>query len=276
MRSNDLLSKEFEPSIYAIPTVADLEVDEEKVMGQASGLYSEISGVKKEAITNALGQDTPSVDKPDVLVGTNFFYEISGDSLKSVKITVMGYPARYVNFRPATESDTVFLNFHSFTQKDNGFYSGSTPSLLNPKSFYFSAKFQATPPFSGAGGNIELGSIKNNFFFSGDFGGGAKNFGGGFSFGGRIQPSFWLQIIPGGTLGFWTLFEEEYRYGYNYGTNYGYSYYDWDTYFAWGGPFIKLLFGKNKLWGEVSYRLIFGMRVANQAMFGFTYAPSKK
>jgi len=279
MKSNDLQSKEFEPAIYTVPTLADLKVDPQKVMGQASGSYSEISGLKKEAITNALGQDTPSVNKPDVLVGTNFFYEISGDSLKSLKVTVMGYPARYVNFRPATESDTAFLKFNSPTKKDDEFYSVSIPSAPDEKSRYFSMKFQATPPFSGAGGNIEAGIFKNNFFFSSDFGGGNNNLGGGFSFGGRIQPISWLQIIPGGTTGFWAFFKYGYETYNDYDSYYGYNSherYGRNEYFAWGGPFVKLLFGKGKFWGEVCDRVLFGTAFANQIMFGFTYAPSKK
>jgi len=181
----------------------------------------------------------------------------------------MGYPARYVNFRPATESDTAFLKFNSPTKKDDEFYSVSTPSTLNKKSLYFSVKFQATPPFSGAGGNIELGSIKNSFFFSGDFGD-------GFSFGGRIQPTPFFQIILGGTAGFWGLLKERYEYRYNYYGNYYGGYRDYYTELAFGGPFVKLLFGKGKFWGEISDRTFFGTAFANQIIFGFTYAPSKK
>ena len=101
--------------------------------------------------------------------------------------------------------------------------------------------------------------------------------GGGISFGGRIQPVSWIQIIPGATAGFWGLFESGYeeRYYYNYYYDY-YNYYYRYEYFAWGGPFVKLLFGKNKFWGEVSYRQLFGTGFASQVMFGFTYAPPKK
>jgi len=272
MKSNDLQSKEFGPVIYTVPTLADLNVDSQKVMGQARGSYSEISGLKKEAITNALGQDTPSIDKPDVLVGTNFFYEISDDGL--VKVTVMGYPAHYINFRPATTNDTAFLRFNSPTKKDDDFYSVSISSSTNKKiQYYLSLKFQATRPFSGAGGNFEGGYFKNNFFFSGDFGGGGNDFGGGLNFGGRIRPVSFFQLILGGTAGFWTLFKYETRNNDYYGYDY-YSY--WNDYFAWGGPFAKLLFGKDKFWGEVSYRQLFGMRSASQIMFGFTYALPKK
>jgi len=149
-------------------------------------------------------------------------------------------------------------------------------ALPNEKTRYFSVKFQATPPFSGAGGNIETGIFKNNFFFSSDFGGGSNNFGGGVNFGGRIQPVSWLQIIPGVTTGFWGLFEYKKREEkYPYYNDYYYDYYR-NEYFAWGGPFVQLLFGKDKFWGEVSYRQLFGMSNASQIMFGFTYVTLKK
>jgi len=54
------------------------------------------------------------------------------------------------------------------------------------KSRYFSVGYQITAPFSGAGGNIWVGKIGEEGFFTGfDFGGGTNDFGGALSWGYR-------------------------------------------------------------------------------------------
>lgn len=267
LKSDTLKSVEIEPTISALPLVADLAVSEKKARGEAKGYSGNIYGLQKEAITNALGQNPPSVDKPDALIGTTFFYEYQDNSLK---VIATGYPAYYVNFRSATEDDSAFLKIYS-PSENNAFYRSVSS---NNSTLYFSAKYQATAPFSGAGGNIETGYFQKGYFGF-DCGGGRNDFGGGFSWGGRIKPTDWFLIIPGCSAGWWAFFEDVYREeGYHNGTYYSHSgYYRSDILdnLAFGGPFVKLLFGKNKTWGEFSYRLLFGMRTANQIMFGFTY-----
>jgi len=72
--------------------VAELEVSPKKVMGQASGSAAKRSDLEGEALALAL-KSAPSAD---VLVGHNFFYTSNGTS---ETVTVVGYPARYRNFR---------------------------------------------------------------------------------------------------------------------------------------------------------------------------------
>ena len=95
MRSNTLRSKEFSPSAFVTPTLAELDVADKKVMGQAKGHRNEKARLEKSAITDALKADA------DVLVGVNFFYEIKGDVMT---VIVIGYPAKYKNFKPARNS----------------------------------------------------------------------------------------------------------------------------------------------------------------------------
>jgi len=80
------------PSVHSVPMVAELEVSNKKVIGQAKGQATAKNGLEKEAVTEALKQTDG-----DVLVGANFFYETTGVNLT---VTVTGYPAHYKNFRP--------------------------------------------------------------------------------------------------------------------------------------------------------------------------------
>jgi len=89
------------PQAEAHPMVADLEVSDKKVMGQAQGklpaqaqrrLHSQAS-LEREAIAAALKQTDG-----DVLVGVNYFYELIKNT--DLTVTAVGYPARYKNFRP--------------------------------------------------------------------------------------------------------------------------------------------------------------------------------
>jgi hypothetical protein len=91
-KSNTLRAAELTPKAHAVPTVADLEVADKKVLGQAKGKTVSKHDLEQEAIAEAL--------KPvnaDVLVGVGYFYEENG---KDLTVTVVGYPARYKNFRP--------------------------------------------------------------------------------------------------------------------------------------------------------------------------------
>jgi len=97
-------------NIETLPVTADLVVSEQKIRGEATGQVTDLTNLgnlEKEALANALGQNPPSIDKPDVLVGMNLFTEIEGAKLK---VIVTGYPAYYANFRTATEVDSLRLN----------------------------------------------------------------------------------------------------------------------------------------------------------------------
>ena len=262
-RSSSLVAVELNPEISSLPVIADLNVLPEKARGEARGTTAEIPVLKQMAITNALGQNPPSVDAADVLVGTNFFYEVQGHL---ARVIAMGYPAFYTNFRTAAEEDSVFLIVR---KPERNTLLLQQQSSSGGAQFYLSAKYQLIGGAGGAtlGGNLEMGYL-NRGFFSADFGigGGYRAFdlGGGFSFGGRIKPVNWFQIIPGGSAGFWWIERREDIF-----TGWGYEY-NYNNRFAFGGPFVKLLFGRNKCWGEVSQRLLFGTTIVSQTMAGFT------
>jgi hypothetical protein len=99
-------------------TIADLEVAPKKVIGQArvimdmppykSGDRLRNFVLEREALLRALRAGDSSGIGADVLVGAQFHYVRTGDELI---VTVVGYPARYKNFRPESGSgsrDDVF------------------------------------------------------------------------------------------------------------------------------------------------------------------------
>lgn len=89
---NTLRGIRLDPHAEAHPMVADLEVSDKKVMGQASGKVLSQGSLEREAIAAALKQTDG-----DVLVGVSYFYETTKGT--DLTVTVMGYPARYRNFR---------------------------------------------------------------------------------------------------------------------------------------------------------------------------------
>jgi len=93
VKDNTLRAISLTPSVQSVPMVAELEVDEQKVMGQAKGKTQSESELKKEAIAEALRPVNG-----DVLVGATFFYEVVDKT--NLTVTVLGYPAHYKNFKP--------------------------------------------------------------------------------------------------------------------------------------------------------------------------------
>jgi len=99
-KDNTLRAVKLTPQVEAASMVADLEVSDKKVMGQATGKALSKHELEKEAIAAALKQTDG-----DVLVGVNYFYEtVKGTDLT---VTIVGYPARYKNFRPREIIDTT-------------------------------------------------------------------------------------------------------------------------------------------------------------------------
>lgn len=90
------------PAVEALPVTADLTVSEQRVSGEAEGTVLQRGMLQREAIAKALGHNTPSPERPDVLVGINVFEEVAVNKLK---LTVTGYPAYYTNFRTAKEEE---------------------------------------------------------------------------------------------------------------------------------------------------------------------------
>jgi len=99
VKDNTMKAIQLTPSVQGSPMVAELEVADKKVMGQAKGKTISKTELEKEAIAEALKQVNG-----DVLVGANFFYEYV-DKV-DLTVTVVGYPARYKNFKPKEVCDT--------------------------------------------------------------------------------------------------------------------------------------------------------------------------
>jgi len=268
-------------SIFATaPSVANWEVSQQKVIGQAKGLASEKETLKKEAAQNALKNEA------DILVESEFFYEEQGDSLK---VTATGYAVKYNSSLPA-ETDDISLRRNDL------------PEPQYQSGLYVSAKTQLSLPWSPVGGNVQVGCFLGRLFLGADFGAGVGNsdylgsgyysvrvdsvkynyYCGGLSFGGRIQPNDIFQVILGATFGVHTKFEEK-------RIDDGYNYYDGDYYYRdysyevvrkfvlAQGPMVKFLFGVKKFWFEISNDVVFGYSYgAYNIKAGVTYAPTRK
>jgi len=110
-KSNNLRAVDLTPQAQAVPMVADLEVANKKTLGQAKGKSISKRDLVQEAIAEALKQADA-----DVLVGASFFYEeVDGTDLT---VTVVGYPARYKNFRPKEIPNADILVGGNFFYKD--------------------------------------------------------------------------------------------------------------------------------------------------------------
>jgi len=88
------------PDIDDVSSVAELSVAEKKVMGRVKGKASYKKVLEKEALFEAFTQARSSGASFDVLVAPTYYYEASGYDLT---VTVVGYPARYKNFRTASK-----------------------------------------------------------------------------------------------------------------------------------------------------------------------------
>lgn len=96
-------------SVNQKPTLADLDVKENKVTGTASYKSKEksIEAIKQEAVANALKSANA-----DILVEPKFATEINNST---ITITVTGYPGFYKNFRPIKTDDLPVLESFLFT-----------------------------------------------------------------------------------------------------------------------------------------------------------------
>jgi hypothetical protein len=89
------------PGVIHHPVIADLDVSNNKVNGSASGLSTNLSSVKSEAISDAV-----KTAGADLLVEPVFVIQPVGSR---VNVTVTGFPASYKNFRAATQADLPLL-----------------------------------------------------------------------------------------------------------------------------------------------------------------------
>ena len=113
--------------VVHVPTVADLDVPANrstetlnlKVPKNMRGLP-----VITEAVKNFATADLLKKHDADVLIEPRYSVE-NASSISKFKFNVIvsGYPAKYKNFRPMTEKDTVFLKPmppHIFPEKKSG------------------------------------------------------------------------------------------------------------------------------------------------------------
>ena len=92
----------FSTGILHKPVVADLEVENAKIEGQADMTDdTNIDVIKQEAVFNALKKVNA-----DLLVEPRY---ISETYRGRTTVTVTGYPATYKNFRPMVDADTTTI-----------------------------------------------------------------------------------------------------------------------------------------------------------------------
>ena len=272
-RDNTLKAIKIEPNVEALPVTADLAVSEQKVAGEATGPFIQREQLGKEALAKALGQNPPSPDKPDVLVGKTLFEEINA---KELTIKVTGYPAYYTNFRNAMEKDepltmakTMPASHIKHTQSDS--------ESKTEKDMYFTVKYIFGDHFDfglglGAewsngffiGGEIEQGNTLNSDLFSFDKG---LCIGGGLNIGG-ISSSLPndIKLIGGVSAGFWYM--EKKDGAYSWSDVYGNYWHDYSTSarLMFGGPFAKVRWKGS----ETGARVLFGEEILFQLSVGYT------
>jgi len=88
------------------PTIADLEVSSPKVTGTATSVGKQTIETIKN---NAIGDATKKANC-DLLVDPIYETETTGGV---TKVTVIGYPATYKNFRPIVEEDLKLIQIGS-------------------------------------------------------------------------------------------------------------------------------------------------------------------
>lgn len=98
------------PGVFQLPVVAELEVDETKYSYTKEYEFTDVNkgeefGLKKEMKLHILNEATAEKEVDFLFQPTFHLVE----TRKSITITVEGYPARYEKFRSMTEDDIVLL-----------------------------------------------------------------------------------------------------------------------------------------------------------------------
>lgn len=92
------------PKTTQIPTLADLDVKEQKVKGYHVGKKGVLmTNLKALAVTDALNKSNA-----DVLVEPRYTLVSTGSE---ISIKVSGYPATYRNFRALEQKDTTIVKY---------------------------------------------------------------------------------------------------------------------------------------------------------------------
>ena len=85
------------------PVIAELQVDVEKISGNArGGTGVTIANVKNNAVADALRKSGA-----DILIEPVYEIQTTGNS---THVTVTGFPGRYTNFRQAEPRDSLFID----------------------------------------------------------------------------------------------------------------------------------------------------------------------
>jgi outer membrane murein-binding lipoprotein Lpp len=150
VRDNTMKVIQLTPSVQGVPMVAELEVANQKVMGQAKGKAPSKSELEKEAVAEALKQTYG-----DVLVGANFFYEYV-DKV-DLTVTVIGYPARYKNFRPKevpAKKDDILVGGNFYYE--DGSKNNISVTIKNPKSADTAPAAPVAPPATSTQNPVHL------------------------------------------------------------------------------------------------------------------------
>jgi hypothetical protein len=134
----------------SVSIVADLDVADKKIAGRANGNLSlmDNTSIEQAAILNAFKQ-VPEWADADILVAPNFYYEFNG---KDVSVTVIGYPARYKNFRTSLkpEDGTALLTIPAEQQdtpvSDDKSGGEAIPAPPEPASYQAPAQPNVPPP----------------------------------------------------------------------------------------------------------------------------------
>jgi hypothetical protein len=143
-KDNTLLNLQIKPESVGSITVADLDVSDKKAMGKAEGKAVQKHELEKEALAEALKQTSS-----DVLVGGSYFYEYSDVSFFSkgnLVVTVIGYPARYKNFRPKEVPEKADILIGGDFYYEDGKSNKMAVTVSNPKPVAPPAQNPAPPP----------------------------------------------------------------------------------------------------------------------------------
>ena len=115
LKSIDANTNWIEPSI-----TADLDVSPNKIVGIASGGKNKLIEIRKVAMLDALVKHNSgklSGDIADLIVEPTYFYEYDG--LGNVKVTVIGYPAKYKNFKTINKLEIPSDNTLAVSKNNN-------------------------------------------------------------------------------------------------------------------------------------------------------------
>jgi hypothetical protein len=125
---------------------------------------------------------------------------------------------------------------------NNGYFSIKIyDNIGKPGSIYF-----------GVNGEIGCLSREKGIMFSGGWGGGYANWGGGLNVGFLIELPNKNLLIPGISSGFWYAYNKEYYLNFYVNNS------DYANQCMFGGPFVKYLIGKKNRYFEISTRALMG------------------